>query len=83
MLRRLADNERVLVHVYQRIGAAARTGEPLTTDAEWLLDNFYIIEEVLREVRHDLPAGYYRELPKLADGPLAGYPRVYAPGAWR
>src|SRR5436305_8800949 len=37
MLRRLSANERVLVHVYQQIGAAARTGEPLTTDAEWLL----------------------------------------------
>jgi cyclic beta-1,2-glucan synthetase len=78
LLRRLAANERVLVQAYRQISAAARTGESLTTDAEWLLDNFYIIEEVLREVRHDLPRGYYRELPKLADGPLAGYPRVYA-----
>jgi len=25
----------------------------------------------------DLPPSYYRELPKLMDGPLAGYPRVY------
>src|SRR5262249_5298546 len=47
-------------------------------DAEWLLDNFHIIEETLREVRQDLPRGYYRKLPKLADGPLAGLPRVYA-----
>src|SRR5438128_1468773 len=43
LLRRLADNERVLAGVYQRITEAGRAGEPLTPDAEWLLDNFYII----------------------------------------
>ena len=47
-------------------------------DAEWLCDNFHIIEEVLREVHQDLPQGYDAELPKLSGGPLHGYPRVYA-----
>jgi cyclic beta-1,2-glucan synthetase len=42
------------------------------------LDNYYVVEEVLREIRHDLPGGYYKELPKLAHGPLAGYPRIFA-----
>ncbi len=78
LLQRLGDNQRILTAVNRRITDAARGAEPLTPDAEWLLDNFYVIEEVLREVRHDLPRGYYRELPKLAEGPLAGYPRVYA-----
>src|SRR5262249_32886820 len=63
---------------YQRITAAARREEAITTDAEWLLDNYHIVAETLREVRHDLPRGYYKELPKLADGPFAGFPRVYA-----
>jgi cyclic beta-1,2-glucan synthetase len=78
LLRRLARNERVLARAHRRIREAAGRGERLTPDAEWLLDNYYVIEEVLREVRHDLPRGYSRELPKLADGPLAGYPRIYA-----
>jgi cyclic beta-1,2-glucan synthetase len=78
LLRRFADNGRVLARAHRRIVAASRRREPLTPDAEWLLDNFYIIEEVLREVRHDLPRGYYRELPRLERGPLVGYPRVYA-----
>jgi len=38
-----------------------------------LLDNFSIVEEQLREIHEDLPRGFYRELPKLADG----HPRVY------
>ena len=37
-----------------------------------------LVEEQLREIREDLPRGYYYELPKLAGGPLEGYPRIYA-----
>src|SRR5437660_3574880 len=78
LLQRLAHDGRVLIRAHRRITEAAGRQEPLSPDAEWLLDNSYVVEECLREVRHDLPRGYYRELPKLADGPLAGYPRVYA-----
>jgi cyclic beta-1,2-glucan synthetase len=35
------------------------------------------VEEQIREIREDLPPGYYRQLPKLASGPFAGYPRVF------
>ena len=44
---------------------------------EWLLDNLHVVQEHIREVRESLPRGYYRELPELASGMLAGYPRVY------
>jgi len=46
--------------------------------AEWLLDNYHLIEQHIREIRDDLPPGYYRQLPKLAEGPFAGYPRCSA-----
>jgi cyclic beta-1,2-glucan synthetase len=69
----------VLDRAHRTIAAATAGKAALTPDAEWLLDNYHIVEEVLREVRHDLPRGYSRELPKLAVGPLVGYPRVYAP----
>ncbi len=42
-----------------------------------MLDNFHVVQEHLREVHESLPRQYYRELPELATGPLAGYPRVY------
>src|SRR6185437_4044445 len=76
--QQLNRNGRVLYAAYRRIAAAAAEGLTLISDAEWLLDNFYIVEEVLREVRHDLPRGYYKKLPKLVNSNLAGYPRVYA-----
>ena len=45
--------------------------------AEWLLDNYHVVQEHLQEVRASLPGAYYRELPELSSGPLTGYPRVY------
>src|SRR5208283_103811 len=47
-------------------------------DADWLADNFHIVDDVLREVRQDLPRGYDVVLPKLGIPPLSGFPRVYA-----
>jgi cyclic beta-1,2-glucan synthetase len=76
LLQRFRSNHHALSAAYERILAGIRAGEPLTSVAEWYLDNFYIIKDVCREVRHDLPRSYYRELQKLAAGPLAGYPRV-------
>ena len=78
LLGRFAENERFLQRVHRRI-AGQTSGHPSSGfDAEWFADNFHIIDEVLREVRRDLPPGYDRELPKLVDPPLGGYPRVYA-----
>ncbi len=74
---RLRDNEAILRNAYVTIGNTVHEGQPTTPAAEWLLDNYYLVEEHIREVRDDLPPGYYRQLPKLAQGPFAGYPRVF------
>src|SRR3990172_3960265 len=78
LLSRLEDNERVLIGAYQTLADAIRRERILSPAAEWLVDNFHIVEEQLREIREDLPESYYRELPKLSEGELAGYPRIYA-----
>jgi len=74
---RLRDNGRVLLAQYRAIGAAIREQHAITPAAEWLVDNFHIVEQQIREIHDDLPRGYYRQLPKLEAGPLAGYPRVF------
>src|SRR6202789_4560480 len=74
---RLKQNESVLLAAYRAIGAAVGEGRPITPAAEWLLDNYHLVEEQIREIRQDLPPGFYRQLPKLADGPFEGYPRVF------
>ena len=72
LLPRVEDNGRVLRQAYRAITRAIREERAITHAAEWLVDNFHVVDEQLREIRDDLPAGFYRKLPKLAEGPLAG-----------
>lgn len=74
---RLDRNAAVLLAAYRSNAAALEGGGSVAPAAEWLLDNYHIVEEQIREIRDDLPPGYYRQLPKLAEGPFAGYPRVF------
>jgi cyclic beta-1,2-glucan synthetase len=73
---RIAENGRVLLESYRVLASAIKDERSITPAAEWLVDNFHVVDEQLREIRDDLPPDYYRELPKLAQGHLAGYPRV-------
>ncbi len=78
LLPRLEDNGRKLILAYRTIVEALRSGRAISPAAEWLVDNFHIVEEQLREIREDLPRSYYYELPKLAAGELKDLPRIYA-----
>ena len=73
---RIAENGRVLLESYRGLARAIKDERSITPAAEWLVDNFHIVDEQLREIRDDLPEDYYLELPKLAGGHLEGYPRV-------
>ena len=77
LLARLAANEKVLVDVCNLLAAAVAGNRRITPAAEWLLDNFYLIEEQIRTARKHFPKGYSQELPSLSRGPSAGLPRVY------
>ncbi len=50
----------------------------MTPAGQWLVDNFHVIDAQLREIRDDLPPGYYRQLPRLTAGRFEDYPRVFA-----
>ena len=70
--KRLADNGEVLLTSYRELSKAIREEALLTPAAEWLVDNFHLVESQLSEIRDNLPPTYYRELPKLDGGHLAG-----------
>jgi cyclic beta-1,2-glucan synthetase len=78
LLHRLTDHTRVLRQAYRVLAGDVRNGAPIAPAAEWLLDNFHLLEGEMREIRHHLPSRYYRELPKLATRELAGTARIYA-----
>ena len=77
LLVRLVDNERVLTGVCNLLTTAVKAKHRIPPAGEWLLDNFYLIEEQIRMARRHLPKGYSRELPCLLSGPSGGLPRVY------
>ena len=74
---RLRSNAAGLGAALHTLIAGIRKGQAVTPAAEWLVDNYYIVDEHIRAVRRDLPVGFYKQLPKLSNGPLRGYPRVY------
>ncbi|MEO8018050.1 MAG: glucoamylase family protein [Pseudomonadota bacterium] len=74
---RLRANEKVLLAAYRSIARAVDEGRGITPAAEWVLDNYHVVEEQIREIREDLPPQFYRQLPKLTAGPFAGFPRVF------
>lgn len=74
---RLKQNAAVLLGAYQASAKELEAGHSVVPAAEWLLDNYHLVEQQIRDVKEDLPPRYYRQLPKLATGPFAGYPRVF------
>ena len=77
LLPRLADNEVVLIGARNQLAEGVKVHRRMAPAGEWLLDNFYLIDEQIRLARRHLPRGYSRELPRLQSGPSAGLPRVY------
>ena len=74
---RVEENIQALRLAYDYIALTSRRGHFVTPAAEWLLDNFHLIEAQLQQIREGVPHRYYADLPKLADKPLEGLPRVY------
>ncbi len=74
---RLESNVEVLRESYDYIGVQARSGYDISPAAEWLLDNFHLIERQLKEIHEGLPRRYFRSLPVLQQEPLQGLPRIY------
>jgi len=77
LLKRLDDNEKMLVEVRNLLVESIQSSQSITPAAEWLLDNFYLIEEQIVISKKHLPKKYSEGLPYLASGNSIGMPRVY------
>ena len=77
VIKRLRDNSFALNIAQTEISSAVATGKTVTPAAEWLIDNYHLVDEQIRQTHADLPVGFYRQLPKLEAGPLAGHPRIF------
>lgn len=77
LLDRLADNESIITATYEHAATAVGQKRRIVPAEDWLLDNYHVINEQVRMARRHLPKSYSRQLPRLLNGPMTGYPRVY------
>jgi len=77
LLARLEENANLLDDARVQLTQMVRDDVSITPAGEWLLDNYYLVEEQIRLARLHLPKGYSRQLPALEAGPAAGMPRVF------
>ena len=75
---RMNDNYKYIISVYKEMNEDVMGGINTTPAAEWLLDNFYIIEEQAKGIRRDITKKDYSKLPILSTGHLKGNTRIYA-----
>lgn len=74
---RLAENGVFLRKADVAITEALQMGKQLTPAAQWLTDNYALIDMQIRETSLDLSPSYYARLPKLANGPFQELPRIF------
>ena len=80
LLKRLVDNEQVLSECCKRFSAVSSTSKSnlqIGPAGEWLLDNYWLVEEQIHAIKKNMPRRYMEELPQVAKGPAQGLPRVY------
>ncbi|MEJ2731823.1 MAG: hypothetical protein P8185_25485 [Deltaproteobacteria bacterium] len=77
LLRRLDENEEIIRKSYEDVADAVRLGRSISPGAEWLLDNYYLIQEQIDHIHLNFPPEYSQQLPRLGAGHRKGLPRLY------
>lgn len=78
LIKHLPGWKQTLLDAYQHFRATSVKDPVFSRASEWMLDNFYIVEQTFHQIEEDLPNSYYNQLPKLDATPLRSYPRIFA-----
>jgi cyclic beta-1,2-glucan synthetase len=73
----LEDSKHVLNEAYKTLSRLAKKDQEISPAAEWLIDNFYIIQEQIVQVEYDFPKEFQRSIPSISEGEFKGMPRIY------
>lgn len=74
---RLTDNFVYITNTYEMLNKHLKMGITIHPAGEWLLDNYYIIEEVVKSVKKELTPKKYTNFLGISNGMYKGYARVY------
>src|SRR5688572_2552096 len=75
--KRFAEARAQIRAAYEILSRDSKNKRDPSPAEEWLLDNSHVVDDQIREIQEDLPWGYLIELPRIVDGAMRGYPRVY------
>ena len=74
---RLKENFEFITEVYNLLNEHIKLKLPIHPAGEWILDNFYIIDETVKTVTKELTLKKYTNFLGSANGPYAGFARIY------
>ncbi len=77
LLKRLANNEDTLQQVRKLLTDSIQNKYQVTPAGEWLIDNFYLVEEHIQIAKTHFPKNYSEDLPQLLNGTSTGITRSY------
>ena len=73
----LIENFKTIEEVYNLLNEHLKLGINIHPAGEWLLDNFYIIEETVKQIQKELPLKKYTNFVGIANGEYKGFARIY------
>ena len=76
-IQKLKENYENIVKTYELLNEHLKLGIKIHSAGEWILDNFYIIEETVKNIEKSLTKKEYTQLPGIASGKYKGFSRAY------
>ena len=76
-INRLNSNYLFIEKTYNLLNEHIKQGIDIHPAGEWLLDNYYILEETVKKIKKEMPQKKYKEFPGIANGNYAGFARIY------
>lgn len=76
-IKKLQINFSNILKTYELLNAHLKLGIKIHSAGEWLLDNFYVIEETVKNIEKSITKKQYIKLPGIAKGKYRGFARIY------
>ena len=73
----LLENYNIIKIVYNLLNEHIKLGITINPAGEWILDNFYIIEEVIQQIEKELTMKKYVNFVGIQNGQYVGFARIY------
>lgn len=76
-LEDLKNKYHIILETYNLLSRHIKMGIKIHSAGEWILDNFYIIEENVKAIQKELSKKKYKQMLALANGKYVGFSRIY------